>query len=41
MAKAEEEMTYAEQFDQVILNDELCHAKQCTEEVINDFLGNK
>ncbi len=38
LAKAEEEMRYAMQFDKVILNDELFLAKNEAEILLNDFL---
>lgn len=39
IAKAEDEMAYAPQFDQVILNDDLAEAKQKAEEVMDTFLA--
>jgi len=39
LAKAEYEMTFAPQFDHVIVNDNLDVAKQETLQVVNDFLG--
>ena len=39
LAKAEYEMTFAPQFDHVIVNDDLDVAKQETLQVVNDFLG--
>lgn len=38
VAKAAEELTYADQFDKIIVNDNLEHAKKQTEQVINCFL---
>ena len=38
VAKAAEELTYANQFDKIIVNDNLEHAKKQTEQVINCFL---
>ena len=39
LAKAEYEMTFAPQFDHVIVNDDLATAKQETLQVVKDFLG--
>ena len=39
LAKAEYEMTFAPQFDQIIVNDDLDTAKQETLQVVKDFLG--
>ena len=39
LAKAEYEMTFAPQFDHVIVNDDLASAKQETLQVVKDFLG--
>ena len=41
LAKAEYEMTFAPQFDRVIVNDDLETAKQETLSVVSDFLRNK
>jgi len=38
LAKAEEEMRYAEHFDYVVLNDELTIAKKEAEKLLEDFL---
>ena len=38
LAKAEYELTFASQFDQVIVNDDLEKAKQETLRVVSDFL---
>ncbi len=39
LAKAEYEMTFAPQFDKIIVNDDLETAKQETLQVVKDFLG--
>ena len=39
LAKAEYEMTFAPQFDHVIVNDDLETAKQETLQIVKDFLG--
>ena len=39
LAKAEYEMTFAPQFDRIIVNDDLETAKQETLKVVKDFLG--
>ena len=39
LAKAEYEMTFASQFDHIIVNDDLETAKQETLKVVKDFLG--
>ena len=39
LAKAEYEMTFAPQFDHVIVNDDLETAKQETLRIVKDFLG--
>lgn len=39
LAKAEYELTFAPQFDKVIINDDLDTAKQQTLEVVEEFLG--
>ena len=39
LAKAEYEMTFASQFDHIIVNDDLDAAKQETLQVVKDFLG--
>ena len=39
LAKAEDEMTFAPQFDKIIVNDDLETAKQETLKVVKDFLG--
>jgi guanylate kinase len=41
LAKAEYEMTFASQFDHVIVNDDLQSAKQETLSVVMDFLNQK
>jgi guanylate kinase len=38
LAKAEYELTFAPQFDQVIVNDDLEKAKQETLRIVSDFL---
>ena len=38
LAKAEYELTFAPQFDRVIINDDLETAKQETLQIVNDFL---
>lgn len=39
LAKAEYEMTFAEKFDKVVVNDDLAKAKEETLRIINEFLG--
>jgi guanylate kinase len=39
IAKAEEELTYASEFDQVIVNDNLEQALEATEKALTDFLN--
>ena len=39
LAKAEYEMTFAPQFDKIIVNDDLEEAKQEALQVVKDFLG--
>jgi guanylate kinase len=39
LAKAEYEMTFASQFDHIIVNDDLDAAKQETLSVVEEFLG--
>ena len=39
LAKAEYEMTFAHQFDKIIVNDDLEEAKQEALQVVKDFLG--
>ena len=41
LAKAEYEMTFASQFDKVIVNDDLQQAKQQTLSLVADFLSNR
>ena len=38
LAKAEYELTFASQFDKVVVNDDLAQAKQLTLEIVRDFL---
>jgi guanylate kinase len=39
LAKAEYELTFASQFDQIIVNDDLEEAKQEALQVVKEFLG--
>lgn len=39
VAKAEEELTFANQFDVIIVNDDLATAQQEVAQVVNDFIG--
>ena len=39
VSKAEAELAYADQFDKVIINDDLAQAKEATKQMITDFLS--
>jgi len=38
LAKANKELTYAQQFDKIVINDDLEHAKNNIERVVKEFL---
>ena len=38
LAKAKEEMTYAEEFDQIIINDDLETAQKEIERIVRNFI---